>query len=142
MFNTAERNYDIYERELLAVIKSLEHWRPHLAATSQLVKVLTDHANLTFWKLPRKVNRRVARWFTTLQDYNLEIQHIPEKLHVVPDMLSRPSIHLPLRQSAMQKAPHTTKRVHSLPPPNGWTVQEKKPMGGAIPETSSGGMTG
>ena len=90
-FNAAERNYDIYKRELLAVIKSLEHWRPHLAATSQPVKVLTDHANLTFWKSPRKVNRRVARWFATLQDYNLEIQHIPGKLHAAPDMLSRRS---------------------------------------------------
>ena len=88
-FNAVERNYDIYERELLAVIKSLEHWRPHLAATSQPVKVLTDHANLTFWKSPRKVNRRVAQWFATLQDYNLEIQHIPGKLHAASDMLSR-----------------------------------------------------
>ena len=52
--------------------------------------VLTDHANLTFWKNPRKVNRRVARWFATLQDYNLLIKHIPGKLHAAPDMLSRP----------------------------------------------------
>jgi hypothetical protein len=67
-FTPTERNYDIYERELLAVIKALEHWRPHLAATEEPVTVLTDHANLTFWKNPRKVNRRVARWFATLQD--------------------------------------------------------------------------
>ena len=59
-FIPAERNYDIYERELLAVLKSLEHWRPHLAVTEIPVTVLTDHANLTFWKNPRKVNRRVA----------------------------------------------------------------------------------
>ena len=56
-FTPTERNYDIYERELLAVIKALEHWRPHLAATEEPVTVLTDHANLTFWKNPRKVNR-------------------------------------------------------------------------------------
>ena len=42
-FILAERNYDIYERELLAVLKSLEHWRPHLAATEKPVTVLTDH---------------------------------------------------------------------------------------------------
>jgi hypothetical protein len=88
-FIPAERNYDIYERELLAVLKSLEHWRPHLAATEKPVTVLTDHANLTFWKNPRKVNRRVARWFATLQDYNLRIKHVPGKLHAAPDMLSR-----------------------------------------------------
>jgi hypothetical protein len=88
-FIPAERNYDIYERELLAVLKSLEHWRPHLAATETPVTVLTDHANLTFWKNPHKVNRRVARWFATLQDYNLLIKHVPGKLHAAPDMLSR-----------------------------------------------------
>ena len=89
-FTPTERNYDIYERELLAILKALEHWRPHLAATEIPVTVLTDHANLTFWKNPRKVNRRVARWFATLQDYNLLIKHVPGKLHAAPDMLSRP----------------------------------------------------
>jgi RNase H-like domain found in reverse transcriptase/Integrase zinc binding domain len=89
-FTPTERNYDIYERELLAILKALEHWRPHLAATEIPVTVLTDHANLTFWKNPQKVNRRVARWFAMLQDYNLLIKHVPGKLHVAPDMLSRP----------------------------------------------------
>jgi hypothetical protein len=89
-FTPTERNYDIYERELLAVIKALENWRPHLAATEEPVTVLTDHANLTFWKNPRKVNRRVARWFATLQDYNLVIKHVPGKLHASPDMLLQP----------------------------------------------------
>ena len=89
-FSPAERNYDIYEQELLAVIKALEHWRPHVAATEIPVTILTDHANLTFWKNPKKVNRRVARWFATLQEYNLLIKHVPGKFHAVADMLSRP----------------------------------------------------
>ena len=80
-FTPTERNYDIYERELLAVIKALDHWRPHLAATEDPVTALMDHANLTFWKNPRKVNCRVARWFSFLQDYNLVIKHVPGKLH-------------------------------------------------------------
>ena len=87
-FSPTERNYNIYEWELLAVMKALEHWRPHLAATETPAMVLTDHTNLTYWKNPKKVNRRVARWFATLQDYNLRIKHIPGKLHAAPDMLS------------------------------------------------------
>jgi len=82
-FTPTEQNYNIYKRKLLAILKSLEHWRPHLAATEIPVTVLTDHANLTFWKNPQKVNWRVARWFATLQDYNLTIKHIPGKLHAV-----------------------------------------------------------
>ena len=91
-FTPTERNYDIYERELLAVLKALKHWRPHLAATEIPVTVLTDHANLTFWKNPQNVNRRVARWFAFLQDYNLVIKHVPGKLHAAADMLSRPPV--------------------------------------------------
>jgi hypothetical protein len=89
-FTPTERNYDIYERELLALMKALAHWRPHLAGSTIPVTVLTDHANLTFWKSPRKVNRRVARWFAELQEYHLKIQHVPGKLHTSADLLSRP----------------------------------------------------
>ena len=89
-FTPTERNYDIYERELLAVLKALQHWRPHLAATEIPVIILMDHANLTFWKNPKTVNRRVVRWFALLQDYNLRIKHVPGRLHAAADMLSRP----------------------------------------------------
>jgi hypothetical protein len=54
--------------------------------------VLTDHANLNHWKTPKKVNRRVARWFGELQEYNIVIQHIPGKLHTAADMLFRPPV--------------------------------------------------
>ena len=60
-FTSTEQNYDIYEWELLAMIKALEHWRPHLAATEDPVTILTDHTNLTFWKNPQKVNGWVAK---------------------------------------------------------------------------------
>ena len=90
MFTPTERNYDIYERELLTVIKALTHWQPHLAAMKDPVTVLTDHTNLTYWKIPQTINRRVARWFTELQDYNLVIKHVPGKIHTAADMLLRP----------------------------------------------------
>ena len=89
-FTPTERNYDIYERELLALMKALAHWRPHLAGSTIPVTVLTDHANLTFWKSPHKVNCSIARWFAELQEYHLKIQHVPGKLHTSADLLSRP----------------------------------------------------
>jgi len=91
-FTPMERNYDIYKQELLAVIKALQNWRPHLAWTSHPFTLITDHANLTFWKHPWKVNRQVARWFAELQDYWFEIKHIPGKTHTATDFLSRPFI--------------------------------------------------
>ena len=88
----SERNYDIYERELLAVLKALKHWCPHLAATEIPVTVLMDLVNLTFWKNLQNINRRVARWFAFLQDYNLVIKHVLGKLHAAVDMLSHPLV--------------------------------------------------
>ncbi len=60
-FTPTEWNYDIYERELLAVMKSLAHWRPYLGWTKEPFTILTDHANLQYWKAPKNLNRRTAR---------------------------------------------------------------------------------
>ena len=90
-FTPTERNYDIYERELLAIMKSLGHWRPYLGWTKEPFAILTDHANLQYWKSPRNLNRRTARWHADLQEYDYEIQHIPGKTNVPADALSRPS---------------------------------------------------
>jgi len=76
----------------LAVIKALQNWRPHLTWTPHPFTLITDHANLTFWKHPWKVNRCVARWFAELQDYWFEIKHVPGKTHTTADFLSRPFI--------------------------------------------------
>jgi len=92
MFTPTERNYDIYEHKLLVVIKALQNWRPHLTWTPHPFTLITDHANLTFWKHPRKVNRHVTRWFAELQDYWFEIKHVPGKTHTAADFLSRPFV--------------------------------------------------
>jgi len=91
-FTPTERNYNIYEHELLAVIKALQNWRPYLAWMPHSFTLITDHANLTFWKHPHKINRCVAQWFAELQDYWFKIKHIPGKTHTTADFLSRPFV--------------------------------------------------
>jgi RNase H-like domain found in reverse transcriptase/Reverse transcriptase (RNA-dependent DNA polymerase) len=90
-FTETERNYDIYERELLAIMKAITHWRPYLIWTKEPFTILTDHTNLLHWKSPRKLNRRTAHWHGELQDYNFKLQHVPGKLHTAADALSRPT---------------------------------------------------
>ena len=46
MLTSVERNYDIYDCELLALVQSLEHWRHLLMGTSHLIEVFTDHKGL------------------------------------------------------------------------------------------------
>ena len=89
-FGDAERNYNIYEQELLAVMQSLKHWRQYLGATEKPFHILTNHANLQYWKSPRNLNRRTARWHANLQEYNYKIQHIPGKDNIPANALSWP----------------------------------------------------
>jgi len=88
-FTPTEANYDIYEKEFLAVLKALEHWRAHLIWTQKLFIIKTDHKNLTYWKEPKKLTGRTARWHEKLQDYNFKIVHIPGKANGPADALSR-----------------------------------------------------
>jgi RNase H-like domain found in reverse transcriptase len=87
-FTETECNYDIYEQELLVIMKAITHWRPYLIWTKEPFTILTDHTNLLHWKSPRKLNRRTARWHGELQDYNFKLQHVPGKLHTAADALS------------------------------------------------------
>jgi RNase H-like domain found in reverse transcriptase len=88
-FTPMERNYDIYERELLAIMKALAHWRQYLGWTKEPFTIMMDHANLQYWKSPKNLNRCIARWHADLQEYDYEILYIPGKTNVPPDVLSR-----------------------------------------------------
>ena len=55
-FSSAEHNYNIYDRELLAVILALVEWKQYLQGTPHPVSILTDHKNLSYLKDPRKLS--------------------------------------------------------------------------------------
>jgi hypothetical protein len=42
----AECNYDIYYKELMAIIKALEEWRPECEGAEYPLPLITDHKNL------------------------------------------------------------------------------------------------
>jgi len=87
-FALAERNYDIYDRELLAVIRALEEWRQYLTGTRHPVTIITDHRNLTFFKSPQNLSRRQARWSMFMQDYDLVWDNHPGSQMGPADALS------------------------------------------------------
>ena len=88
-FGPVERNYDIYDRELLAVMRALDAWRHYLLGSPTTVQVFTDHKNLTYFRQPRNLNRRQARWLLDLSEYDLTFKHIPGKDLCAPNALSR-----------------------------------------------------
>jgi hypothetical protein len=74
--SAAERNYDVYDLELLAIVNALDHWRPYLAGSPHKIIIYSDHQNLLYWKEPHKISRQVAREVLMLSEYNFEICHI------------------------------------------------------------------
>jgi hypothetical protein len=57
----AECNYEIYNKELLAIVNSLEQWRPELEGTELPIQILTDHKALEYFMTSKKLTRRQAR---------------------------------------------------------------------------------
>jgi hypothetical protein len=85
----AERNYKIYDKELLAIIKALRTWQQYLLDTKEQFEICTDHENLKYFQEPQKLNTQQARWYLMLQEYNFLLQHILGKDNTKADILSR-----------------------------------------------------
>jgi hypothetical protein len=86
---SAEINYQVYDKELLAIITAFEQWRPYLAGAQHRVQVLTDHKNLLYFTTTRTLNRCQARWSIFLADFDFEIQYQPDTQQGKVDVLSR-----------------------------------------------------
>lgn len=83
-----ERNYSITERETLAVLTALEHWRCYLE-NGQPFTVYTDHSALKWFLSLNNPTGRLARWGVRLSFFNFEIKHRKGVDNVIPDALSR-----------------------------------------------------
>lgn len=93
-FNDAQRNYDTHDKELLAIITALEHWRLLLEGTEEPITVYTDHRNLEYWKDTHEFGRRHARWHQFIASFNFNIVYRAGKMSNKPDALSQRSDHL------------------------------------------------
>lgn len=84
-----KRNYEIYDKEMLAIMDSLTDWRQYVMGAEQTVEVWSDHENLTYFRKSQKLNRRQARWLTELSEYSLQLHHKPGKTMGKADALSQ-----------------------------------------------------
>jgi hypothetical protein len=91
----AECNYEIYDKELMAIVRCFEEWRPELESTVSPVQVLTDHKNLEYFMSTKLLNRRQARWSEFLSRFDFKISYRPGKAGGKPDALTRRSGDLP-----------------------------------------------
>ena len=89
LLSPAERNYEIHNKEILAVMQCLEDWRHYLEDTKKEFEIWTDHKNLQYFMSSQKLNRRQARWALYLSRFNFVLKHIPGKSMGKVDSLSR-----------------------------------------------------
>ncbi|SPC63756.1 related to Gag-pol polyprotein [Ustilago sp. UG-2017b] len=75
--SSAERNYEIHDKELLAVVACLTQWRHMLAGLPSQLVILTDHEALKYFKSQRRITGRQARWAVLLADFDFILQYRP-----------------------------------------------------------------
>ena len=86
--NPAECNYEIYDKEMLAIIRCLGEWDAELRGVQQF-DICTDHKNLEYFMTVRRLTERQMRWSLILSRYNFRIIHFPGKKNERADALSR-----------------------------------------------------
>jgi hypothetical protein len=88
-----ERNYEIHDKEMLAIIRALEEWRHFLEGAPNKFEIWTDHKNLEYFMSAKKLNRHQARWSLTLARFDFVMHHRPGKTMGKSDALSRRADH-------------------------------------------------
>jgi hypothetical protein len=87
--NDTKRNYDIHDKEMLAIMRALYKWRHYLQGSQLKLEIWTDHKNLEYFTTTKKLNTRQAHWSLELSEYDFALIHKPGKQHVKTDALSR-----------------------------------------------------
>jgi hypothetical protein len=80
-YSPAECNYDIYYKELMAIIKALEEWRPACEGAAYLLQLITDHMNLKYCITKKLLNGRQAQWSKFLTRFDYDVVHRPGKFN-------------------------------------------------------------
>ena len=89
-FFTPELNYDIHDKELLAIFEAFKIWRHYLEGSASPIDVVMDHKNLEYFSTTKILLMRwQARWSEYLSQFNLIICFCPRRLGTKPDALTR-----------------------------------------------------
>jgi hypothetical protein len=82
-------NYDVYDKEMLAVVISLKKNRHYLLGATHKTTIFSDHQNLTYFKTAILLNRRQARWAEELKQCNFVLLYRKGVSNAKADILSR-----------------------------------------------------
>ena len=89
LLNETERNYEIHDKKMLAIIRGLEAWKHLLEGVQTKFEIWTDHKNLEYFMKVQKLNRRQARWALYLSQFDFTLKHVAGAKMGKADRLSR-----------------------------------------------------
>ena len=133
---SAETKYSTIERELLAIVWAVKHFRPYLFGRK--FTLITDHRPLTWLFSIKDPGSRLARWRLKLEEYTYKIEHKPGKINKNADALSRIKINhfqecakfqakIRLHASNEINEPGTSKQGNNLENDEGKIEEEENP---------------
>ena len=108
-FSATEQNYPIYDREYLAIMRGLEHWDYLLRGPKDkdnVTIVITDHANLQYYRHPHKIGPRIAGYIGKREEYPIRLMYKPGKTNRADALSRRPDF---------APDPHNDEPVIALP---------------------------
>src|SRR3979490_1288814 len=76
-FTPLELNYDVHDKELLAIFEAFKSWHHYLEESSEAIDVVTDHKNLEYFSTTKLLTRHQVRWSKYLSQFNLVICFCP-----------------------------------------------------------------
>jgi hypothetical protein len=77
----------VYDKEMLAIVKSFAYWHAELTSTPHQIRVFIDHKALEYFMITKTLNARQARWAELLADYHFLIAYRPGKENPLADAL-------------------------------------------------------
>jgi len=87
----AKKNYDTYNRELLAIVGTLKQWRHYLEGANYKILIWCDHKNLEYFQTSKLLSRRQARWSEILSAYDFVIEHLEGTSNTADSTSRRPN---------------------------------------------------
>jgi RNase H-like domain found in reverse transcriptase len=85
--NGVKLNYLVYDLELYAIVKALQHWRHYLLHREFVL--FSDHQALAFLQGQHKLSSKHTKWVTSIQEFSFSIKHKSGEINKVADALSR-----------------------------------------------------
>lgn len=85
--NDTQLKYNIYTKELLAIVKAVEFFKMYLHG--RRFRIVTDNSALSYLKSSKKSFDKFARWLIFLEDFSFDIEHRKGSLNTYADALTR-----------------------------------------------------